>query len=54
MECKCQFLTHSSTHYWLTGVHVFKTSVLYEIDGDDSIGSSHAVGKSVAKVYMNF
>ena len=29
------------------GVQVFKTSILYEIDKDDSIGATNVIGKAL-------
>ena len=34
-----------TTNVCYIGVHVFKTSILYEIDKDDSIGATNVIGK---------
>ena len=42
----CVYVLNMDVHVVYVGVQVFKTSILYEIDKDDSIGATNAIGKA--------
>ena len=56
LDCTCMYVyvnMHTFVHVHV-GVQVFKTSILYEIDKDDSIGATNVIGEASRSHLVKF